>query len=256
MNVSLATVNGDAVAPQPSQGNTAPLKNITLLLTLTERSLRRKPHLPGMVCASGPSGFGKSFAAAWVSAQLRAYYVEARSVWSKRSMPQAILRQMGIQPARTIPEMIDQIGEQLALSGRPLIIDEFDHVIDRKLVELVRDIYEQSKATIVLIGEEQLPQKLKRVERFDGRILEFAQALPCDLDDARQLARLYCPRVTVEDDLLGRVVKLAHGSTRRVCVNLDRIADAARSEGLKSIGLAEWGDRPLHTGEAPRVRSF
>lgn len=242
-------------AQQPVSG-IAPLRNITALSALIARTQVRASHLPGLATFSGPSGFGKSFAAAHAAGQFRAYYVEARSGWTRKAMLLSILRQQGIVPARTVTEMVDQVAEQLVLSRRPLIVDEFDHVVARNLVELVRDIYEQSQATIVLIGEEFLPQKLQRWERFHGRVLDWVQAAPCGLPDAQALARLYCPRVEVAEDLLGRLVAEANGSCRRVCVNLDQIGAFALDAGLPVVTLADWGARPLHTGKPPATRSF
>ncbi|SMF86602.1 AAA family ATPase, partial [Tistlia consotensis] len=202
----------------------------------------------------GPSGFGKSVSAAYAANSHRAYYVEAKASWTRRFFLLSVLREMGIEPAKTIPEMVEQISEQLVLSRRPLIIDEMDHVVDRRMVDLVRDIYDGSASPILLIGEEQLPAKLKRWERFDGRILEWAPAQPLDLGDARHLRRLYVRRVEIADDLLQHLVELAHGSARRLCVNLDRIEKEAQAMGADRIDRAAWGDRPLYTGEAPKRR--
>lgn len=234
----------------------APLRNITLLHEMIDRLQASPAHLPRIGVLSGPSGFGKSFAAAHASGEFAAYYVEARSTWTRRAMMLAILRQMGIQPAHTVYEMVEQASEQLALSRRPLIVDEMDHVIQRGLVEVVRDLYEQSQSAVALIGEELLPQKLVRFERVHGRILEWVQAAPCNLEDAQALGRLYCGSVQIDDRLLERLVRITHGSTRRVCVNLDRIAAFGRSSGLARIGIAEWADRALHTGEPPKSRLF
>jgi len=235
---------------------TAPLRNVALLHRMIDRLIDGPPHLPRIGCMSGPSGFAKSFAAASAAGEFRAYYVQVRSYWTRKSMLTAILRQMGIAPPHTIAEMVDAIAEQLALSGRPLIIDEADHIARAHLVELVRDLYEQSQAPMVLIGEETLPQQLIRWERFHGRVREWCQAAPCNVADARQLAPIYAPGTEVGDDLLERVVEVSSGSTRRVCVNLDRVGAWARSAGVAEVTLRDWGDRELHTGEPPAVRTF
>lgn len=231
---------------------TAPLRNVGVCLSALQRAMERETHLPGMVAFHGPSGFGKSTAAAYAANTYRAYYVEVKESWTRRFFLLAVLREMGIEPARTIPEMVEQISEQLVLSRRPLIIDEMDHIVARKMVGLVRDIYDGSAAPIMLIGEENLPSELKRWERFDGRILEWPQAQPINLEDARHLRKLYVHQVEIADDLLQHVVGLARGSARRICVNLDRIQKEAIGAGLERIDLTAWGDRPLFTGEAPK----
>ena len=163
---------------------------------------------------------------------------------------------MGIKPAGTIPNMLDQVCEQIAASRRPLIIDEFDFCLRSDgMVELVRDIYEGSQGTLLLIGEEQIPQKLKRWERFHSRVMAWIPALPASMDDARKLAPIYCPQVKIADDLLQRVVDLAHGSVRRVCVNLTRIHEEAMLRAESEMSLAKWGDLDLYTGDAPKRRT-
>jgi len=232
----------------------APLTNVGLCATALTRAVERAGHLPGMVVFYGPSGYGKSTAAAYAANRKRAYYVECRSTWTRRATLAAMLHEMGLLKAGRTYEMADAVCEQLAKSGRPLIVDEMDHLVDKSAVELIRDIYEGSGAAILLIGEERLPKKLEKWERFHGRILDFVPAQPANVDDARHLARLYCGGLTVEDDLLIKIHELSHGSARRICVNLERVRSEAAAVGMRSIGLSAWGKREFYTGEAPTRR--
>ncbi|AOJ13177.1 MULTISPECIES: AAA family ATPase [Burkholderia] len=237
-----------------SVGSIAQIANLGMCDIAIERAVSRSANLPGLVCFYGPSGWGKSMAANFVANTRRARYVQAKSVWTKKHFLKAVLFEMGIKPAATIPEMADQVAEELAASGRPLVIDEMDHLVDRNAVELVRDLYESSQAPILMIGEEGLPNKLKRWERMHGRVLAWVPAQPVTLEDAHKLRPLYCPSVDVAEDLLAKLVDLSHGSVRRVCVNLERIQEEAMVQGLDAIDLAKWGKRELYTGEAPKRR--
>jgi hypothetical protein len=237
----------------------AQLANVGLCLAALDKARNRPAHLPGLVTFSGPSGWGKSTAAACIANLRRAYYVEAKSYWTRKAFLETLQLEMGLaskdKPIRkSVARMAVEVAEQLTSSRRPLIIDEMDHLVDRGAVEIVRDLYEDSQAAILLIGEEELPSKLEAWERFAGRVLEWVQAQPAGLEDAQALRALYCHRVAVADDLLSRLVELAHGSVRRICVNLERIQSEALNEGLDSIDLAAWGARPLYTGAAPRRR--
>jgi hypothetical protein len=242
--------------PPPPLPGGAPLKNMELMDLAIRQAVNRDRHLPGMVCFSGPSGFGKSFAAGYAAGRHGACYVEVRSVWTKKALLVALARQLGLAPARTLSELSDQVAEAVALSRQVMIFDEMDNAVDRGLVELIRDIYESSHAPIVLIGEERLPQKLQRWERFHGRVLDWHQAQPADLEDARSLARHYLPSITVADDLLSRLVEICHGSVRRICVNIELIRQYAHGAGAGTVTLKDWGKRPLHTGHPPSVRKF
>ena len=237
-----------------SIGGIAQIANLGMCDIAIERAVSRSANLPGLVCFYGPSGWGKSMAANYVANTRRARYVQAKSVWTKKHFLKAVLFEMGIKPAATIPEMADQVAEELAASGRPLVIDEMDHLVDRNAVELVRDLYESSQAPILMIGEEGLPNKLKKWERMHGRVLAWVPAQPVTLEDAHKLRPLYCPSVDVSEDLLAKLVTLSHGSVRRVCVNLERIQEEAMVQGLDAMDLTAWGKRELYTGEAPKRR--
>jgi len=222
------------------QQTIAPLKNVSLCTLALERAIGRQQHLPGMVALHGPSGFGKSFAACYATNEYDAVYIEAKSTWTRKAILINIARELGIAPAHTMYEITEQVSERLALSGRPLIVDEMDHIINQNAVEVIRDIYEGSHAPILLIGEENLPRKLAKWERFAGRILDFIAAQPADAEDARILAEFYCRRIELSEDLLTSLAEAANGSIRRICVNLSLIEETALSAGKKVIDLGAW----------------
>lgn len=243
---------------KPDAQSVLPLRNVARLSELLLRVKDRAPGLPGMGCFYGPSGYGKSFAAMYAANSARAYHVQVKSCWGAKKLAQSILQDMGIGAAGTIPDMIDQIGQQLALSRRPLLIDEADFLVGKRMIEVVRDIYESSQGTIILIGEEQLPHKLKMWERVHGRMLDWVAAEPASIADSRHLAGLYCRGIAVAEDLLAEAHKDSAASVRRVCVNLERVREKAEAADLDSIDLATWRKLKgeFFTGNPPPRRSF
>jgi DNA transposition AAA+ family ATPase len=231
----------------------AQIHNLELVRTAAERLGSRTAGLPGMAVLYAPAGYGKTTAALAVANENRSYFVQMRSAWSRKTLLEKVLAEMSIRASGTIPQMLDQVCTQLAASGRMLIIDEFDYCVrNDNMIELVRDIYEGSQATLLLLGEELLPQKLKKWERFHSRVLSWIPAQPVSLADARLLAPIYCPHVRVADEMLGHLVKLSAGSVRRVSVNLAGVAETAAIEGWDTVTLDIWAGRPLYTGDAPR----
>lgn len=232
----------------------APLKNVSALVALIDRVQKRPHGFPGLACYYGPSGFGKSTAGIYGANRFDAHIVQVKSVWTARKFCEAILTDLSIKPQRTIADMVDQISEDLAKSGRPLLIDEADFLVQRKMVEIVRDIYESSGAAIVLIGEELLPQKLQAWERFHGRILDWVAAEPGSLEDVNHLARIYCPGVALADDLRQHLLHQSARSIRRICINLSRVHEAAQVRGLDHVDLKAWGKADFFSGTAPDPR--
>ncbi len=233
--------------------NIALLRNVSLFSELVERVVNRSHGLPGLATFHGFSGYGKSFAATYAANRHRAYHVQVKSVWTRKKLCVSILQEMGIDPASTIPDMVDQIGQQLSLSGRPLIIDEGDFLVAKKMIEVVRDIYESSQAAIIIIGEEGLPNKLKMFERVHGRMLDWVAAQPASIADVKQLARLYCKNIELGDDLISQLHKVSSGSVRRICVNLDRIREQAENENKNFMALEDYKGE-LFTGNPPARR--
>jgi hypothetical protein len=232
----------------------AGITNVGLCVRALERVMNRNPALPGIATFTGRSGDGKSFSASYAANRFRAYYVECKSTWTRRTFLLAVLQEMGITPVGDMSNMMNQIGEELTLSQRPLIVDEMDYLVNKKAVEVVRDIHMISDAPILLIGEENMVNKLMKWERFHNRILEPVLAVPATLNDVQELARIYARDVKVSSDLLKKLHQASNGNVRRICVNLDRIREFCVSKGVTSMDAKTW-TQPFFTGEPPRRRS-
>lgn len=255
MTVAPFPVKSDTPDGSDRGPTTAPLANVSLFAELVERVMGRHRGLPGMAVWYGPSGYGKTRAAVYAANRFRAYYIEVGATWTQAKFCRALLVQLGLPSTGTVADMAERIIDALRASRRPLIIDEFDHVVARKYVDLVREIHDQSGAAIILIGEEMLPHKLKVFERFHNRVLDWCPAQPCDGRDAGILVGVFAAGITVAPDLLARIVKESGGRPRRIAVNLDRVREYCELEGLDAIDAARWGSRPLFSGEPPARRA-
>ncbi|MEQ1713989.1 MAG: ATP-binding protein, partial [Hyphomicrobium sp.] len=204
-------------------------------------------------------GYGKTFSAIWAANRARAYYVELGETWTRKTLCQSILRELGLASMMgqgALPDLVSAIVDRLAEErDRPLIIDEADFLVKKGMIDLVREIHDKSQAPVILIGEELLPVKLQKYERTHNRMLDWVAAVPCDLKDAKQLARLYVPAVEIDDDLVAAIAKASDGRARRIAVNLERVRERAQLQGRKRMSLVDWGDEPFFTGEPPRRRA-
>lgn len=241
---------------QPVSGP-LPIKNVALFMAMTKRLIERDPHLPGIGVCHSPSGFGKTYAGIFTQNKTGARRVEVGDSWTRRTFLRAVLREFGMEPKGrgTIADMAEEaIGALGEDPHRPLIVDEADKLVDKGMIEIVRELHEYSGAPIILVGEEKLPAKLLGVERVHNRVLEWFPAQPCDIEDARQLARAFAPKVSIEDDLLDLIRSQSGGRARRIVVNLARVGELARNKGWNSIDRESFGNTQLYTGEPPAVR--
>lgn len=237
-------------------GTIAPLRNVSALAALIERVQGRTHGLPGIGTFYGPSGFGKTMAAIYCTNVFGCVTVQVKSCWSRKNLCEAILAEIGQPAGPTIARQLDQIADHLAVTDRPLIVDEADFLVQRGLIEIVRDVHEASGAPVILIGEELLPQKLRTWERVHGRILDWVAAQPGDLSDVGHLARIYAAGIAVAPELQAQILAASRGSIRRICVNLDRVREFAATRGLRAVGLPDWTGQDWFTGAAPEVRRF
>lgn len=233
----------------------AEISNVVLILDAVESIQNRGLNLPGMATFYGHSGLGKSMAASFVAAKRKnVAYVEIKSVWTKKSFLENVCKEMGLNPSRTCSSMVEQIAQEMAMRDILLIIDEFDYLVDKKAVEVVKDILESSDGSILLIGEENLPQKIDKYEHFSNRILGHFAAQPASLDDAKTLMEFYEPDVEIDDALLMRIVKETNGCIRRIVVNISQITEKVKQKGKDSITAKEWQKEDLSLGKAPKRR--
>ncbi|SOE00610.1 AAA family ATPase [Caenispirillum bisanense] len=251
MTQTSLTVN----APAASGGTIAPLTNVALFADMLTRLIERPAHLPGIGVFHGFSGYGKTWSARYGANKRRAFYLECGESWTKLKFLRSLLIEMGRKPRGTAADMMEEAISALAMTGRPLIVDEGDQIVKRGYIEAIRELHDQSGAPIALIGEEGLPDMIARAsERTHNRVLVWQPAQPASVDDAHVLAQLFHADVEISAGLMAALVKASGGRPRRMVVNLYNIAAEAAVNGWGAVDEAAWGDRGFYTGQTPARR--
>lgn len=238
----------------PLYNSVAPLANVARLTTLIKRVETREHGLPGLGCIYGRAGLGKSTAAIYACTSLNACHVEALPIGGVKGLLAMISVELGLKPQRTTEALFVQVAQQLARSQRALIIDEADHILNDRSIEIVRRLHDISGVPLILMGEELLPQRLTRWERVHSRILSWVGMEPASAQDVNHLSGIYARGVALDDPLKAALLNASRGSIRNVSTNLAHVREFATVRGLSSVSLGEWGRQPFHTGEAPQPR--
>lgn len=235
-------------------GRWAATSNMSLALATLQAAIDAPQPLPRLSTFTGPSGFGKTVAAAAAAARTNAAYLRCESIWTQKTILEKLAIELGIvHVEKTATRIMDQIKNRLDDDPVPLVLDETDNIVAKKSVEIIRDIADATDIAILMIGEEAMPARLKEWERFDNRIISAGLAQPCSLEDGLLLRDVYRGRVDIADDLVEHFVRECRGVTRRVCVNLHD-AQRVAVEELETLRIDRvgWGARPVRNGEVPR----
>jgi DNA transposition AAA+ family ATPase len=236
------------------------LKNVAEFMAMGRRLIDRAPHLPGIGVCSSPSGFGKTWASIFTGNKTNAVRVEVGDTWTRRTLLGNILKELGT-PADQLRKRLSaaDMAEMVIIAlgndpSRPLIVDEADKLVDKNMIETVRELHEHSGVPVILIGEERLPGKLLIHERVHNRVLHWMQAQPCDFEDVKTLAAAFAPRLVITDELLEAIRTVSMGRARRIVVNIERLAEFCRNKSLTHIGVEKWRGE-FYTGEPPAPRN-
>lgn len=230
-----------------------PLRNIVLLHEMAKALIERSPLTDRIGGFYGRSGEGKTMASIYVRSKTRARLIEVGDSWDRKTFLRNILIEAGVADhggtiARMTERVINALGDE---PNRPLIIDEADKLVDKRMIEIVRELHDKARVPVILIGEERLPDKLASVERIHNRVLFWTPAQPCDLDDCRKLAAHFVPGVSVEDALLEQVLLHSAGRARRIVATMINMDNFARTQGLKTLSREGYGGGFV-SGSAPR----
>jgi len=227
-------------------------KNVARLVEAGEALIRRPAGMPGMGLVHGETGYGKTTAITWHGNRCNAVYVRAMATWTPAAMLGSILSELGRNARGSCAQMMDEIIEALAMSGRPLYVDEADYLVDSKrMSESLRDIHDMATVPVVLVGMGGIDQRLAHRKQLTGRVMQDTRFEPLDIEDTAKIAEDLVEGLDVGPDLLAHLHQEAKGSTRLIVVGLARIEQNARNRGMDAIALSDWGKRALFTGNAP-----
>lgn len=237
--------------------DTAIVKNISRLQEAVDAAMNRDSGVEGMCVVHGKTGAGKTTAISWLITQLKnadihPIWVEASPSWSLKSMLADICRACAIEPKGSSAELVAHIKEQM-LAGRPLFIDEVDHLFlpgsdtTLRMIEQIRSLYDFAKVPVVLIGMDKLERKLKTREQLYRRVFQWVEFQDLDIDDIRVLADTII-EIPVADDFLGMLIQKTGGRVGRIVLGLAQAERRAKGNKWPEIDLDRWGDKPLNLG--------
>ena len=184
----------------------------------------------------GRAGRGKTRTAQyWCANHTKdTHYVLALQVWrhSQTEMLRAFARELNIvNPPGRLGPLFTEIGERLVATNRPtFFLDEPDKLTINHL-EVIRDLTESTGAPFVLIGEEGLPDMLRRERRIWSRTYQHVQFKPFAVADIVQYVTSAAGIRFTSQGAAEAVFKKSEGDIRLVKVICTHLAQVLNAKG-------------------------
>ncbi|MDD4864501.1 MAG: ATP-binding protein [Alishewanella agri] len=201
---------------------------------------------PAIGMFTGVAGLGKTTAGSWLFVQADGVLVRCMMSDTLGTFLERLAQELGLDQRQRKADMLRYIVHELSITGKPLFIDECDYIAERKdVLETIRDIYDLANVPIILIGYNQLPKKVKRLEQLYSRISQHVEFRPADMDDIITMASEMVTDTVIEQDLLAELLQASAGNFRRIHTGLSAIEAFARSNEMQHISAQHWGDLPF-----------
>ncbi|GAB2933407.1 AAA family ATPase [Rheinheimera gaetbuli] len=225
----------------------AKTKNVLAAFDAYQHLIEAALHnTPSIAMFTGQAGLGKTTAGSYLFVQADGILVRCLKSDSLSTFLERLAQELGLEKRQRKADMLNFIVHELAITGKPLFIDECDYIADRQdVLETIRDIYDLANVPIILIGYNQLPKKVKRLEQLYSRISQHIEFQPADMDDITTMASELVTDTSIAPCLLAELLQESKGNFRRIHTGLNTIEAFARSNGLESINASQWGNQPF-----------
>jgi len=233
---------------------TVKTKDVSRFIQATNDLLCRPESTEGMGVLWGTPGTGKTTALAYIVNVYDGIYIRAMTCSSITSILGDLCRAVGEERKLRKTDMVELIVTRLCKGDngapppppRPIFIDEADYLFKNfELVDILRDIYDNSGCPVIMVGMEDIARKIREHGRFARRITQWIEFRGLDLEDTTQVARECC-EAELSEDLLNHLHRETAGNIGRVIIGLSKIEAFAKMNRKGKLTASDWKEKPLY----------
>lgn len=214
------------------------------------QGLKKLPRsAPKMGLGFGNFGLGKTFSLEKIAAQEDAVLLRAAQVWTKNSLLSELCIELNLDSSGQASMKYKRVVDSLIGDPRIIIIDEIDALLRSTkydVLEMIRDLHDETGVIIYYVGMEEANRKLKKHRHYYSRIVGFVEFQTICYEDIEKLCRL--SNLEVESDLIKHFTS-KYPNLRQVTVQLIRLEQYCVINDIDSVDLqtyknsgAEYGD--------------
>ncbi|MDD3536188.1 MAG: ATP-binding protein [Candidatus Cloacimonetes bacterium] len=215
-------------------------------------------HQVGMAMIYGRPGLGKTQFSMRYALQHNSVYMSALKASTPKSFTVELLKAVRAlyepennspisgHKARLFREILDTLNRNTSKTHLPvMLIDEVDNIIHyphEEIIGMLRDIADNTVASVVLIGMQDLRDKVAKLNsHYYNRFIYFAEFKPLDNADAILMCQ-QLPDIQIAQDLARYTNERsrAAGDARKLIKAIRLYEDVAAKLQLKALNLKQY----------------
>lgn len=192
---------------------------------------------PRMGLGFGNFGLGKTVGLERIAAKENAILLRAAQTWSKTSLLIKLCTELGLDTKGHSSQMYERVKESFLIDPRIVIIDEVDALLKAEktpVLELLRDLHDETQIIVFFIGMEEANAKFKRHNHYYSRIVELIKFEAIPRADVEKFCAL--SSVKIEADLMELFVQ-RYPNLRQIKVMLLRLENWCEMNNTESVNL-------------------
>lgn len=212
-------------------------ENFIMMHEMMTRLAELEGNAERMGLAYGHFGLGKTMSLERIASEFDAILLRTNQTWTISSVLKLLADEMAIDAKGKSSDVMERVVYQMNRDHRPIIIDEIDTLLPAKkfeILELFRDIHDQTKNIFVMVGMESCDARLKLRKHFYSRIITKAKFTKIPRGDIEK----FCSQaeVKIEDDLIDYFLS-QYPNLRQIKVLILRLEAFGELNGVTSISL-------------------
>ncbi|UCG35570.1 MAG: AAA family ATPase [Candidatus Omnitrophota bacterium] len=194
---------------------------------------KRQEGVPGLGLICGNAGLGKTKSIQWYVMHSNSIYLRAKATWTVSWMLDCICRELNILSMNRIRDKFADLQSSIKAVKCTVFIDEADYLVrDRKLLDTIRDLHDETDMPIVLVGMDEIQKKLMRHHQFWSRISQQVIYKPLTIKEIILLGSELCS-LTMKDASAEQLYVNTSGNFRDIIValsHLEKMATANKTD--------------------------
>lgn len=175
-------------------------QNMAGFANVVENLINKPERMDRIGLIHGKWGHGKTTALEWFYTNNHCFYVRSMAAWSRSvtMMVEDILTAYRVEPRGRLKQDVRELVRVAKKHRAPLFIDEANRVVRKSiLIETIRDVHDFSRIPIILIGQENIINLLKRRDLGPvfSRVTEIYEFKKLTARDTQHISKELCDLV-------------------------------------------------------------